>query len=100
MSSTQGRNIADHLRDQGIVNGKDIGNMSAILHQASGGVVSGMNSPFAYEANKQNTNQQIYDTFVRGTLAKKRQSQYSERKAMKDKERFLLKHHMAVADLS
>jgi len=56
MSSTQGRNIADHLRDQGIVNGKDINNMSAILHQASGAGVSGLHSPYAFEANKQNTN--------------------------------------------
>ena len=42
----------------------------------------------------------MYQSFVRGTLNKKRQSQYSERKAAREQERFQMQHHQAVKDFS
>ena len=55
-------------------------------------------SPSPYDVNKFNTNQKMYQSFVRGNLEKKRKSQYSERKAAKDRERFLLERQFAVRD--
>lgn len=51
-----------------------------------------------YDINQYATNQQMYQSFVRGTLNKKRQSQYSERKAAREQERFHMQHNQAVKD--
>ena len=37
---------------------------------------------------------------MRGTLAKKRQSQYSERKAQREQERYKMQHNIGVKDLA
>jgi hypothetical protein len=96
VSSTVGRNIVGQLNDQGIGPGLNLNNMSALLHQGS--AMGGASLTTPYDLNQFNTNQQMYESFVRNTLAKKRQSQYSERKAAKERERFMLKHEQAVHD--
>ena len=48
--------------------------------------------PTPYDVNQFNTNQQMYQSFVRGTLAKKRQSQFSERKAQREQDKYTLQH--------
>lgn len=42
----------------------------------------------------------MYQSFVRGTLNKKRQSQYSERKAAREQERYQMQHNQAVKDFN
>lgn len=96
VSSTVGRHMADQLRDQGLAPGANLNNMSAILHQGS--AMGGASLTTPYDVHQFNTNQRMYESFVRNTLAKKRKSQYSERRAAKDQERFLLKHEHAVHD--
>lgn len=93
VSSTMGKNIASQLRDQGIIPGAaNLKNLNNINSAISAG------APSPYDINQFNTNQQMYQSFVRGTLAKKRQSQFSERKAAKEAERYQMQHNMAVRD--
>lgn len=66
---------------------------------AAGGVVVPQ-GPSMYDINQYNTNQQMYQSFVRGTLNKKRQSHYSERKAAREQERFQMQHNQAVKDFN
>ncbi len=42
----------------------------------------------------------MYQSFVRGTMAKKRQSQFSERKAAREQERYRMQHQLGVDDLA
>ena len=56
------KNIAQ-LRAQGLINNANLNNMSA-------GISAGNPSP--YDINQYNTNQQMYQSFVRGTFNKKR----------------------------
>ena len=75
--------------------------MSVIINQTSNGGASpvGHKNSSIFEANKFATNQQMYESFVRGNLVKKRQSQYSERKQLRENEKYLLSHQFAVVDL-
>ena len=52
-------------------------------YSAGGGI--GMGVPSQYDINKETTHQQMYQSFVRGTLTRKRPSQFSERKAVREK---------------
>lgn len=107
-----GRNIVTQLRDQGIAPGvgainqanTDIYNPNITKQHlnnlsAAGGVITAQ-APSLYDINQFNTNQQMYQSFVRGTLAKKRASQYSERKAAREQERFHMQHNKAVKDFN
>jgi hypothetical protein len=62
--------MVGQLRDQGLAPGVNLNNMSAILHQGS--AVGGASLATPYDVNQFNTNQQMYESFVRNTLAKKR----------------------------
>lgn len=42
----------------------------------------------------------MYQSFVRGTLNKKRQSQYSERKQQREQDRFQMQHNPAQKDFN
>lgn len=93
VSSTIGRNMADQLRNEGIIPHANLNNMSALLPTEPLGGTSPLAAAIAnpYDVNSQNTNHQMYQSFVRGNLMQKRKSQYSERKASREN-RYHLKH--------
>jgi hypothetical protein len=62
--------MVGQLRDQGLAPGVNLNNMSAVLHQGS--AVGGGSLATPYDLNQFKTNQQMYESFVRNTLAKKR----------------------------
>ena len=64
---------------------------------SAGGGVHQVGGPSLYDMNQVTTNQQMYQSFVRGTLNKKRQSQFSERRAAREKN---LEHTKALRDLA
>lgn len=64
---------------------------------SAGGAIGLVNGPSQHDINLAQTNHQMYQSFVRGTLSKKRQSQYSERKAAREKN---LQHTLALKELA
>lgn len=64
VSSTVGRNMADQLRNEGVI--PNLNNMSAILPTGNLAQSSALANP--YDINSQQTNQQLFQSFVRGNL--------------------------------